>query len=247
MTTGRVRFGRRAMILSRLASTLLPMTYAGADPTTSEATTIRAVVAHGVLAQPPGQFVYSNVGYIIVGAILEQRSATSWEALMRTELFATLRMDSAGFGAPGDPAEIDQPWGHLNALEPISPGSPASDNPPAFGPTGTVHCALADWGKFLFQHLAGARGEPSLLTSATMTRLHQPPPGGHYAAGWFVETLVWANGLVLTHTGSNTMWTAITLLEPSTNLIFAVVTNRGDDPTYQTTADVLRQLTGTYT
>ncbi|WP_067901940.1 serine hydrolase domain-containing protein [Nocardia vaccinii] len=213
----------------------------GGDPAV-----IRAAVARGVLsqppAQPPGQFAYSNIGYLIVGAILEQRAMTSWENLMRAELFAPLRMDSAAFGPPGTPARVDQPWGHTSTLQPLSPGDPRADNPPALGPAGTVHCTLGDWGRFLEQHLAGARGEPSLLTAATMARLHRPPPGGDYAAGWIVTTQAWANGPVLTHTGSNTLWTAETWLAPAENLILAVVTNRGGDRAQHAIRDVVHWL-----
>ncbi|MFI5779283.1 serine hydrolase domain-containing protein [Nocardia sp. NPDC051570] len=218
---------------------------AGGDPAA-----IRATVARGILSRPPaqapGQFAYSNAGYLIVGAILERRFAMPWETLMRTALFTPLRMISAGFGAPGDPSTVDQPWGHTGGLEPMPPGDPGSDNPPALGPAGTVHCTLADWGLFLGQHLAGARGEPTMVSAATMSRLHQPPPGGDYAAGWLVAERDWAGGPVLTHTGSNALWTAEAWLAPADNLMFAVVANRGDDQALSTVADVSGWLAETY-
>jgi len=179
-------------------------------------------------AQAPGTYAYSNAGYLILGIVLERIAKAPWENMIRTELFAKLGMSSAGFGAPGSGTAVDQPWGHVNAgnpLEPIAPADPHADNPPAYGPAGRVHIGLADWGKFLTMHVRGARGEPTLLTPATMARLHQPPPGGDYAAGWGVVTRDWAGGIALTHSGSNTLWRATTWLGPTRDVAFATATN----------------------
>ena len=183
-------------------------------------------------AQAPGNFVYANAGYMIAGAALERVTGATWDSLIGNELFGTLHMTSCGFGAPGTPNMVDEPWGHQmqnGVLTPISPG-PNGDNPPSMGPAGTVHCSLADWGKFLAVHLAGARGEATIASAATMKRLQTPPQGGDYAAGWIVTPRGWANGLALTHTGSNTLWYATAWLAPANNMAYAVVTNRADGP-----------------
>jgi D-alanyl-D-alanine carboxypeptidase len=199
---------------------------------------IRAV--RTILAQPPAQapgtFVYSNSGYILLGAALERIAGVTWETLIERELFAPLQMRSCGFGAPGRRGVVDAPWGHESigdALVPVPPG-PRADNPPALGPAGTVHCSLEDWGKFLSMHVAGDRGEPTLVSPETMKRLHTPPEGGDYAAGWIVVTRPWAGGTALSHTGSNTMWCAMTWLAPAKGLAFAVVTNRFGDELVRT-------------
>ena len=177
-------------------------------------------------AQNPGTFVYANAGYMIVGVALERIAGVTWEQLIQTELFIPLQMDGCGFGAPAAPGQVDQPWGHSGSstLTPVAPG-PQADNPPSLGPAGTVHCPLRSWGKFLSMHVAGARGAATLVTAATMLRLHTPPAGGDYAAGWGVLQRSWAGGVTLTHNGSNTMWYATTWLAPAKNLTFSVVTN----------------------
>lgn len=184
-------------------------------------------------AQAPGTFVYANAGYMIAGVALERRAGATWEELMRAELFEPLEMSSCGFGAPGSATAVDEPWGHTIGDDgtpvPVAPG-PLADNPPSLGPAGTVHCSLADWGRFLALHLAGARGEAtSLISGATLTRLQEPPDGGDYAAGWLVVDRTWAGGRALTHSGSNTMWFATAWLAPANDMTYAVVTNRGDD------------------
>src|SRR5678816_361762 len=98
-------------------------------------------------------------------------------------------MSSCGFGGPASPGKIDQPWAHRRvggSLEPVAPG-PQSDNPPSLGPAGTVHCGLRDWAKFAQMHVDGARGKATLVSAATMTRLHTAWPGGDYAFGWGVQ------------------------------------------------------------
>lgn len=192
----------------------------------------RAALA--LLSQPPAQaagtFVYANAGYLVVGAALEKAAGDSWQHLIASQLWGPLGMSSCGFGAPGIPGHVDQPWGHQTnpdgSLTAVDPGNPSSDNAPAFGPAGTAHCSLRDWGKFLGLHLAAARGEPTaLLTTATLKHLQTPPPGGTYASGWGVTSRSWAAGTALTHSGSNTLWYATAWLAPAKNLAFVDATN----------------------
>jgi D-alanyl-D-alanine carboxypeptidase len=181
-------------------------------------------------AQPPGTEVYGNAGYLVAGAALERAVGDSWEHLLRTQLWEPLGMASCGFGAPGTPGHVDEPWGHqTNAngtLTPMDPANPGSDNPPSLRPAGTAYCSLSDWGKFLALHLAGARGEPTtLLSTTTLKHLQTPPRGGTYAAGWSVVSPAWAGGTALTHTGSNTLWYVTAWLAPQKNLALVTATN----------------------
>ena len=186
----------------------------------------RAKYVRAVLALPPGKrgdFAYSNSGYVIVGAALERATGKSWEQLMRDELFGKLGMTSCGFGSPGH----DQPLGHiaferddifraLASALPIVPG-PHADNPPGLGPAGTVHCSLADYGKFLAVH---ATLEPTLVKPETLAHLHEPrDPEWTYTGGWLIA------GDMLVHSGSNTMWYAIAVVLPTERLALAIVSN----------------------
>ena len=109
---------------------------------------------------PVGQESYSNGGYIIAGAMLETIMSSSWETLVRDFVFAPLDMRDSGFGAPGIPDDLSQPWGHWDQginYEPVSPG-PDADNPQVFGPAGTVHTTMTDYAKFMSAHINGFRG-----------------------------------------------------------------------------------------
>lgn len=176
---------------------------------------------------PPGsRFGYSNVGYALAGLMAEQVSGESWETLMRRRLFEPLGMDSAGFGSPGHPGQVDQPWGHRPSGKENKPTQ--QDNAPALGPAGTVHCTIPDWGKFTGLQLRGARGEGRLLLKpATFQVLHTPPKGGDYAGGWIVTERPWAGGRALTHGGSNTSWYATVWIAPARDFAILVATNQG--------------------
>jgi D-alanyl-D-alanine carboxypeptidase len=115
----------------------------------------RAAIARKYLTMPPagkaGVFSYSNLGYIIAGAIAEARTGKSWETLVREQVFEPLDITNAGFGAPGLSSKIDQPRGHTDnagKLVPLDPSSAEADNPAALGPAGTINISLHDWARF---------------------------------------------------------------------------------------------------
>ena len=109
-----------------------------------------------VLFDAPG-FVFSdqNANFILAGAMLERRTGKSWEDLMTTELFQPLGMTTAGFGAPGNASDVNEPYGHSDASG--QRVASKGDNTSALGPAGTMHGSLDDWAKFVRQRLDGSR------------------------------------------------------------------------------------------
>lgn len=188
----------------------------------------------GVLKDPPKHapgttFEYSNGGFAIAGHLAEVAARRPFEDLLRERLFAPLGMTSAGYGPPGSADVVDHPRGHDGAGKALVPGRGA-DNPEAITPAGRVHCTLADWAKFLALHLAGARGEATLLKPATFAKLHArgPAKGSDYAMGWVVAERPWAAGRVLTHSGSNNLWFCVAWLAPERNFaVFAACNAAG--------------------
>jgi CubicO group peptidase (beta-lactamase class C family) len=179
------------------------------------------------LSVPGTTYLYSNLGYVIAGAMAEKTMSSSWEDLISKYVFEPLGMKSVGFGGMGTPGEIDQPWGHGADGKPVPRNGPAVDNPPVLGPAGTVHCTLGDWAKFVSDHLRGARGEKALLEPAAYKTLDTSPFGGEYALGWLVVQREWGGGTVLTHAGSNTMNYAVVWISPKRNFAVLIATNQG--------------------
>lgn len=186
------------------------------------------------LSQPPEsspgeQYHYSNLGYIIVGAIVEKRTGASWEKNMAALVFDPLNMENVGFGGTGTPGEIDQPWGHTASGDPVPGNGPMMDNPPVMGPAGRVHCTIQDWGKFVIDQLRGIRGQEALLKEASYKILHAPPFRGNYALGWAVMNRGWGGGRVLSHAGSNTMNYSVIWMAPLRDFAILLCTNQGGD------------------
>ena len=179
---------------------------------------------------PPGEkFAYSNVGFTIAGAMAESATGVGWEDLVKREVFEPLALTGAGFGPPKSPsATLDQPRGHKTILGWKIAAMDGEDNTPIMGPCGTVHMTLGDLCQYATEHLRGEHGSGKLLAAETFQRLHKPVLQ-NYACGWVVNpptdkiphTLFW-------HNGSNTMWYALVVFIPDTNMVVAVTSNDGD-------------------
>ncbi len=186
-------------------------------------------VLSGTPASAPGEsFVYSNVGYIIAGAILEAKSGQRWEDLVREEVLTPLGLTSAGQGPPGTVRVLSQPRGHVarpdGTLVPVEPG-PLADNQPYLGPAGRLHMTAGDLARWGQVHLQGERGADGIVTSANFKRLHQPETGATYAMGWVVQER--GGRRVIWHNGSNTMWYAIVAFDPAADTGVVLMTNGG--------------------
>ena len=173
--------------------------------------------------------LYSNLGYVIVGAVIERKTGRTWEEALAARVFNPLGMTRAGFGGTGTPGQLDQPWGHTDKGRPVAKNGPDMDNPPVLGPAGRVHCSLRDWSLFVADQLRGAQGQDGLLKAETYRVLHTPVAGGELALGWAVCERPWGGGTVLTHSGCNTMNYAVAWLAPKRDFAVLVCCNQGDD------------------
>ncbi|MEM9752907.1 MAG: serine hydrolase domain-containing protein [Planctomycetota bacterium] len=192
---------------------------------------LRATLDVELLHDPGSAFVYSNWGYVLAGHIAESNDPQGrpYERLMREEVFEPLGIKTAGFRGTGTIGQIDQPWPHEAGGAPAPSNGPEVDNSPVMAPAGTMHMTLADWSRFVADHLNGhfARGE--LLKQSTYRRLHTPV-GDDQAMGWISVERGWAgvgdNNRALTHSGDNTMNRAVVWAAPERRFAVLVVTNR---------------------
>jgi CubicO group peptidase (beta-lactamase class C family) len=186
----------------------------------------RLEITRQALSRPPeiapdAKYWYSNVGYVLAGAALEQLTGRAWEELVRERLFQPLGISTGGFGPPGAADKTAQAWGHSAvAGKPFDPHSPAAELPLFFGPAGLAHMMVADWAKFIALHLRGDPANPhcqaALLKLDTFAEMHgvapattsrgwvirgvnflatgDAAPAVTYRAGWFISTASWAKG-----------------------------------------------------
>lgn len=198
------------------------------------------LVRRGPAHAPGTRDLYANAGFAIAGHMAECAAGTAYEDLMQELVFAPLGMTECGWGAPGSAHAIDQPRGHGRDGKPVVPHPVRADNPAAISPAGRLHCTLADLSRFVSLHLRGDARNPNravaLLRAEIFDILHTPPDSlSDYAFGWVRSVRPWARGegaeatgRVLTHSGSNTMWFAVTWLAPERDFAVLVMCNQGE-------------------
>lgn len=183
-----------------------------------------------------GEFSYSNLGYMIAAAMAEKLTEKTWEELIHERLFKPLKMKSAGFGSPGDKYGENQPMGHIKSngvWQPIH-----NDNSEASRPAGGIHLSIEDWRKFLAIQLPGKK--QLSLHEKDLKKLITPV--GDYAGGWIVTERSWGKGIVLTHSGSNTMWFAVVWVAPNLDRAFISVTNSSYENSFEVCNSVIEKL-----
>ena len=204
----------------------------------------RYAILRDNLANPPagpmGEYLYSNLGYMVAGAMAERLTGESWESLMEEHLFAPLGITTAGFGPPGTPDAVDQPWGHyrndMGIWTPVQ-----SDNAEALGPAGTVHISIEDWAKFIALWFPSQT--PAILDRASLDELTDPD-SGDYAAGWNVAQREWADGIALWHDGSNGVWRTVLWIAPDRGIAYLAAANASDVLTNDEILQVLDAIVG---
>ena len=198
-----------------------------ADPLPDQRTAA-VVAALGVPPERPGRFVYSNLGYIAIGAAIDRLTGAPFEQAARTHLWEPLGITSVGNGPPP----------HVRGHHPrvrVGPllagrGDPATatdprpdDNPAVFASAGTFHLSIGDWARFLRVFLAD--GAPILTRESIDHLLRVPHDRGRTMA------MGWAPGerLGATHAmqGSNTMWAATAVMARTRGRTAMVITNDG--------------------
>lgn len=159
----------------------------GAHDSTATDVNQRTDLAKTILSAPtePGRFVYSNVSYILAGALIDRVAGTPYELAVAERVMKPLGVTDFGFGAPpriaGHRRTVQVgPFG-VGRLIPKRPEERASDNPALYSPAGRLHLPLAQWAKFVSLFL----GSPEPLVGAeSIQRLLEPPAGEHFAMGW---------------------------------------------------------------
>jgi len=198
---------------------------ASGTPSEQRIAFLRDVLREPIEAPPGTKYIYSNTGFALAGAMLEKRLGIPWEKLVADRIFGPLGLKTAGFGAPTT-AGPEQPWGHQyrdGSLLLIDP----SDNPPAIAPGAAVHLSVLEAARYAAFHLAIFNGDVAVL-KPYRTALYTPPDGSDYALGWMVQKRSWADGAVLFHTGSNTMFFTVIWIAPHRRFACVVMTNVGD-------------------
>lgn len=149
------------------------------DPTEQRREATKLVLGLEPIAQPGTKVIYSNVGWAIIGHILELASGQSYESLLQKRIFEPLGMKTARIGGwPASTAEPDQPRGHYPPQDTAgSPRPQGLDDAYTLSkwmdPSGGVHCSIHDYALYAREHLLGLKGKGKLLDQASYQTLHR--------------------------------------------------------------------------
>lgn len=188
---------------------------------------------------PGSTFHYSNIGYILLGEIIQKLTNKNFEKILAEKIFAPLQMKSCGFGLPQKnlTSEINQPIGHkIKAGKIVSENF---DNPLIYNSTGRVHCSVDDWLKFLHFEMDGYNNVPNLFISKnSFSKLFTTYPGQEYTyGGWIKVNRGWGGGDVFTHNGTNTRNFSLAWLAPNKKRVFITASNYYEQDSMEKNAD----------
>jgi CubicO group peptidase (beta-lactamase class C family) len=194
-------------------------------------------------SEPGKKFAYSNLGYVLVGAMIERAGKKTWDELITERVFTPLGLKTAGLGCQATPGKIDAPLGHKvidGKLKAFLAG-PNGDNPPVLGPAGIAHLSVLDFARWAAWNAGEGKRGPKLVQPETLKKLHAmvvsmpdqkdakpgTPSHGKYGLGWGQVSVEWAPGPLLFHGGSNEMNLAYVWVDPKRDFAIVLVTNVG--------------------
>ncbi len=195
-------------------------------------------------SHPIGKFLYSNLGYAIVSAMLESRTGESYESLMKKHIFDPLEMRSADFRSMQSAKQLKPPylWGHQAADgAPVDPRAIGAENPTVYAAAGTVHVSIEDYAKYARWQLVG-KPEPVLRTQDAFDHLRKPQvdsdiPGTKYGCGWICANT--PMGPALNHAGSNTNCFALIWIIPDADFAVVACTNSGQSQAFAACDEII--------
>ncbi|MBK8878164.1 MAG: beta-lactamase family protein [Haliscomenobacter sp.] len=182
-----------------------------------------------LLFAPGTGYEYSNVGYSLLGMVIEQVSGMGYEAYLRKHLFLPSGMTRTGYQAPGfAPGELavgyrdGQRWG--TALD-----RPWAKEGPGWHlrANGGILSTAADMHRW-YKALVGG----TVLSGASIRKLWTPhqkegDAPSYYGYGWVVEELDGGDTLIW-HNGGNGVYNAYMGFVPSKDLLVVVSSNSND-------------------
>jgi CubicO group peptidase (beta-lactamase class C family) len=187
---------------------------------------VRDVLAHPLAATPGERYEYSNAGYALLAATVEQVTGQRFDQALHEQILTPLGMSDT-FAHDDDPAAARMATGHRQWFGSWRPADLPFD--PAGVAYGYLGSSVADLARFLHAHLDGDPG----LVPASADRLADDPvvPTGWdlpleagQGLGWMVDDL---DGLrTVSHAGSLGHFTAHLIMVPDADRLgLVVVTN----------------------
>jgi CubicO group peptidase (beta-lactamase class C family) len=217
------------------------------DPTEQRREVTQLALSLEPIAEPGTKVVYSNVGWPIIGYIVERTAGKSYESLLHERIFKPLGMNNTKLGGwPASESEPEQPRGHY--INPESPGEPIPQKlddeyilSDWMNPSGGIHCTIGDYALYAREHLLGLQGKGKLLGEEEYAMLHsihvtvnlrdmyphmQQDREAMFGHGWGIAKK--EKGNLSSGAGSGGTFFAQIYVYPALNMAFVGFTNCGN-------------------
>jgi len=172
-------------------------------------------LAQARLTAPVGtRFQYFNLGYSVLGYLIELRSGETYADYVQANIFAPVGMDSST-ARPQDALDMAQGYTRLFGFN-----FPMAQPFPEFAiPAGYIVSTAEDMSRYAQAMKNGGAG----LISPQMMRQIFSPGLDYYGFGWFI----YDNGALIMHGGANETFGADVNLYPRADRAFVVLINQG--------------------
>lgn len=198
---------------------------------------VRRALESDLLWEPGTRYRYSNLGYSLLGAVVEVVTGEGYEPWLRRELFAPAGMYETGYLLPGyEPERVatgyrsGERWGTL--IERLDPATGPSW---VLRANGGIHTTLFDmlrWVRALgVMEWDDAAGTSAILSEASRERMFTPHAdeggGTWYGYGWVVDDDFLGRSAIV-HNGGNGILHADLHLFPDDGVLTFMMTSDSD-------------------
>ncbi len=229
------------------------------DPTEQRREVTKLALNLEPIAEPGTKVIYSNVGWPIIGYIVELATGQSYEDLLQERIFEPLGMKTARIGGwPASESEPDQPRGHYVG-QAGKPTPQSLDDEYVLSawmnPSGGVHCNILDYALYAREHLLGLQGRGRLLGKKEYATMHsiqvttnirdmyphmKQDREATFGYGWAIAKK--EEGYLSSGAGSGGTFFAQIYVYPALNIAFVGFTNCGDGG--KALNDIYKKVTG---
>jgi len=207
------------------------------DQPARPATLAATMRCFGAETGPPGsRYLYSNLGYEALRAIIEEASGGSFRDFLARELFRPLSMEhSSVVEQPSQTADAAVRYG--------TDGTPIPFYWTDHAGASAVYATAADLVRFGQLHAGVALGGVQLLKRESIAAMREPGLG-NYGLGWSINPN-WHGRRVVYHSGAMPGAAATLWIVPAEQVSIAIVANQFGAPVNQIAGEILQGLLGT--
>ena len=199
----------------------------GANPPATLAGMIKLIEQEPLQFQPGSRFLYSNDGYIVLGAIIQAVTGQNYNSYVRQHVLGPAGMTHTGLSAY-TPAQVPG-MAHGYALAGTGPAlRDNSGTPQIANPSGGAYSTAGDLLKFARALLGHQLLSPAMTSTVLAPRVNAPQPGGppvdKYTYGFAYQQI---NGVSFVgHNGGTPGYEGQIDIYPQADCVVVILTNQ---------------------